>query len=116
MNDAVVTYLTQQLLYQGPLMIACVVGLVLAIFCWGRCRRSAVLILLATGVLLFTTVSVLGVQTYLFSAQFARGTFGAFRQLSTVLAVIVGIVRALAFGTLILAICLGCRRPPVVPA
>lgn len=116
MNSPIFSYLTSQLLYQGPLIIACVVGLVLSIVFWARCPRSALLTLIATGVLLFTTVAILGAQTYLFSAQFGRGTFGAYRQLSTALALINGIVRALAFGTLMLAIFIGCRKPPVAPA
>src|ERR1044072_4554162 len=59
----------QQLPYHLPILIVSLVGLSLSVIFWSRCPGPALLTLIATVLLLVTTVVVIGAQNYIISAR-----------------------------------------------
>jgi len=114
MNSVTVSYLTQQLPYQVPLLLASLVGIILSILFWRRCPGAAALTLIATVVLLVNTVVVLGVQTYIFSARVTQGWTGeAYTRASYIVSLVGGVVRGFAVTGLVIAVFVGRKRPSV---
>ena len=64
MGDIIDPYLTQ-LLSRSPSILACVIGLILTLVLWKRCPRAAILVFLALGMFLFTSIVLPLVHLYL---------------------------------------------------
>ena len=73
MGNSSALYTMQQLLYQFPLLIASLVGLILSFVFWKRCTMSSIWALIGTAILLVSSVVVTMLQSYLFFAQREAG-------------------------------------------
>jgi len=104
-------YFVQQLLYQGPLLLAGLFGLVMGAIYLKRCTGPAVLTLIAMIVMILTTIVVICIQSYIFNARYSQGlTATSYAQLSQVVALLGAVIKGLAVGAVIAAVFMG-RRP-----
>lgn len=116
MNSVYGSYLTQQLMYQLPLVLASLVGIILSLVFWGRCRGSSALTLLAAVVLLVTAIVIPFAQTYLFTARLAQGwTVETYSRLSTIVGLVGAVVRGFAIIGLVIAVFIGRKRSSISP-
>jgi uncharacterized membrane protein len=107
----------QQLPYHLPILIVSLVGLSLSVIFWSRCPGPALLTLIATVLLLVTTVAVIGAQNYIISARLENGwTNQKFMEMSNMVSLIATVVRALSIGMLVIAVFMGRNRPSAGPA
>jgi hypothetical protein len=99
----------QQLLYQSPLLLVYLVGLIVAMVMFSRCPRAAMLTIIGTGTLLFVAIGMVVLQTYLISARNTGGGI-TMQNYSTIIMtsnVIANILRAIAMGLIIAAVFVG---------
>ena len=108
MGNSSAWYTMQQLLYQFPLLIASLVGLILSFVFWKRCTMSSILALIGTAVLIVSAVVVTMLQSYLFFAgrEYAWST-ARYGQLMGLVAVLGAIARGLGVGALVAAVFTG---------
>lgn len=69
LRDGASTFLVTQLLYNAPLLAVYAVAAVLALVFMGRSRGASILTLLASAILIVTTLGGAAVQSYLLWAQ-----------------------------------------------
>ena len=108
--DVAGSYLASQLLFQLPLIIVCVAGVVLAIVFWSRSPGASIMTLVGCLVLLLAAVLVTSIQTYLMTARVQQGWTAV--EYGTAVSVVSGVsavVRGLAFGCVIAAVFVGRR-------
>lgn len=116
MNNVNVQFITSQVLYQGPLLLAALIGLVLSLAFLGRSRWPAILTLSAMVILLVSTVAVTAVQAYFFSARIAYGwSNDMYGQVSSVLALLGSVSRGLVICLLLVAVFIGRKREKPIP-
>jgi hypothetical protein len=107
MDDIFIPFLIQ-LLGQAPVLLAYLVGLVLALVFYQRCPRPALLTLIALALLLVTTL----VQSFLFIYSVrARDDFGwndeQFGWWLSATGLMGSVIRAAAFGLMLTAVFIG---------
>jgi hypothetical protein len=107
MENTIIPFLTQ-LAGQAPVLLAYLVGMILALVFWRRSPGPCVLTLVATGLLLGTTL----VQSFLFLYLIrAREDFGwteeRYRWMLSANALVGSVIRAVAFGLLLAAVFVG---------
>ncbi len=108
MNGGGLTYIAQQFLYQGPVLLAALVGLVLSFVFLGRYRAPALLTLLAMVILLVATAAVTGAQVFLIYSRLNQAVpYGSYGQLQTVIAMLGSLARALSIGLMLVAAFIG---------
>ena len=73
MNDQNLPFLLQQLAYQTPGMIVCLVGMVVALVFLNRSPNASVLVLVGCGLLLVTGLSMSVAQWYLLQRRVDEG-------------------------------------------
>jgi hypothetical protein len=107
------SFVWQQFPVQAPSLITYLVGLFLAVASLRRCPGPAVLVLLATGLLLLTTIGGTLVQSYLIQGQ-TRGGLGMQRValVMSLVAIVRSLAHALGIGLLLAAAFAGRGRPP----
>jgi hypothetical protein len=109
--EAAGSYFVSQILYQLPLIIACLVGVVLAIVFWSRSPGASLMTLIGCLVLLLAIFVVSGVQSYLVSARIQQGwTLVKYGAVTAVVSAVSALIRGAAFGCVIGAVFVGRRR------
>jgi hypothetical protein len=111
MTGEVVQFSLQQLLTQLPVLLAYVIGMVLALIFLRRCTGASVLTLVGAGV----SIAVLVIQTflvqYLILNRLELGTdMRGFNQMMVAINVAANIFRALAIGLFLAAIFVGRKK------
>jgi hypothetical protein len=107
----------QQLPYHLPVLIVSLVGLSLSVIFWSRCPGPALLTLIATALILVTTVVVIGAQNYIISARLESGwTNQKFMEMSNMVSLIATVARAVSIGMLVIAVFTGRNRPSAGPS
>lgn len=111
MNSPDVNYLAQQLIYQGPLLLAAVAGLLLSLVFMGRYRWPSLLTLLGTMILLLATIAVVAAQIY-FSTQGSPGIGieASSRQLQAAIVIAGSLLRGLGVALILGAVFIGRKR------
>ena len=111
MGSSSASYVIQQLLSQSPILLAGLLGLILPPIFWKRCPAASLLTLIATLILLFATVAVVGLQTYMASARMEQGwTMTQYSEMTGAVGLLGGLARALAIGLLVIAVFTGRKR------
>lgn len=116
MNSDVFYYVYHQLLYQLPVFLLSIIGLVLSFFYISRSRWPAILTLSAMLILLLTTVVFTIIQAFVFSSRtsgaYSLETYGQFQMVTNVLA---ALFHAVAIGLLLIAVFSGRKRAVTDP-
>ena len=109
MNSA--DYLAQQLIFQGPLLLAAVAGFLLSLVFMGRYRWPSLLTLLGTMILLIATLSVVLAQLY-FSNQGSPGMNieESSRQFQAAIVIAASLLRGLAVALILAAVFIGRKQ------
>src|SRR5438477_10034593 len=98
-------FLLSQLLYQAPLIIVALLGVILSIVLWGRCPGSALMTLLASILLLLASIGSAAMQSYFWSALVDRGwdheTYG---RINAIVGLVGAVLRGLAVGLIVIAV------------
>jgi hypothetical protein len=94
-------FVIQQLVYQGPMLVVYLVGIIVALMYLQRCRLPAILALCAIGTLVVTSIASAVVTHYLINVQSPTGTLGTSLMIVGILG---SFIRAAAFGLLLAAI------------
>jgi hypothetical protein len=108
MSGSAIPIVLQQLVFQGPTLVAYLVGMILAFKFLGRCRVPAILTLLAIGMLILTSIATIAWQTYVANSRWATGS--SVEDISRsflIVGVVSSLMRATAFGLLLAAIFTG---------
>lgn len=109
--DTTSGFLLAQILIQLPILFVSSVGVILAIGFWSKAPRPCLLTLIAMGLLLITTVSILCIQGYAHQAQNERyWDIAQYSQIMSATAITGSIIRAVAVGLLLGAVVSG-RSP-----
>ena len=112
MDSPVLSFVFQQLLYQVPLLLATLLGVVLSLVFWKRSPGPAAITLIASVAMLLTAVAVTGLQGYLLSLRLERGWSNAdYARWNTVVGLISATVRGLGTAAVVAAVFIG--RPRV---
>lgn len=112
------SFLGQQLLYNVPMLLTCLFGIVMSIAFIGRCRGPALLTLAACLLMLLTAVVTAGAQAMIFERmQNGGGGPGDFSRFFGYIGMVGAWVRAIATGLIIGAVFIDrLRRPEWAPA
>ena len=103
--NSILTRSQMQLITQSPLGAVCVVGLILALAFWGRCPRASLLTLIATGLLLLSSVAFTLLQVFfLYTMRGAGWTSSELGLALTVVDVARSLARAAAVALLLAAV------------
>jgi hypothetical protein len=113
MEQAGVSMAIQQLAYQGAPIVVYLVGVILGLALLGRHRGPAILVLLGSGLLLLTTVSMVGLQAYLFQVREQQAwSHSQFATIMGAIGIVGSVLRAIALAMFLAAAFVG-RRSPV---
>jgi hypothetical protein len=105
------SYLTQQLLYQLPLLLVCTTGLILSLVFFRKSTGPSILTLIASGIVLLSSIAIALIQSYLVQARLEQGWSTAqYARLTSLVAIAGSIVRAGGFGLLLAAVFIGRKR------
>ena len=111
MDSPIWTYFFYQVVYQLPLVIASVVGIVLSLVFISRSRTASFIALAAAIVLLIASFAVPAAQGYVFRARmYQLWSPAAYTRLMTIIALLGTSARALAIIALFVAVFVGRKR------
>jgi hypothetical protein len=116
MNTGTLSYIGQQLLYQMPVTLVALVGLILSLVFLGRSKVPAILTLLAMVILLVSSVLVTLIRAYSLTARIEYGWSGAsYGYFLSAMSLVDAVSRGLGICLLLGAVFIGRKRPqPVV--
>ncbi len=108
MSSPGLPFVVQQLVYQTPVLLVYLVGLILALVFLGRFTVPSVLTLIALGTLLLTAVGMAVLQAYLIGAREDAGwSMEQYARMMSILGFVASFVRAAALALLITAVFVG---------
>jgi hypothetical protein len=117
MNNPTTSYLFQQLAYSAPQLIVYVLGIILAAIFIRKYPGPALLTLLATIILLVTTLGLALAQGSIMRLRFESGwTITQYSQVMSVLSIVASILRALGLAVLLAAVFFGRQSKTVIEA
>ncbi len=113
MNNSVFSYVTHQLLYQVPVFLVALVGLVVSLIFLNRSRWPSLLTLSSMLILLLSTVVFTVIEAYVLSARVA-GTFSPdyYGQFLSGMNLLASVVEGLVVCLLLIAVFLGRKGKP----
>lgn len=103
-----VSFLLSQLNYQGPAMLVYVVAGILALVFMSRAPIPSLLTLVGVGILIFTTVAMIGAQFYVVNNRTPQ-----LSNMMSVIGIISSCARAVGLGFLVAAIFVGRNKVEV---
>jgi len=109
-----INYIAQQLLYQTPVFLAALLGVVLSFIFIRRHKSAAFLTLLASATIIIGSLLVILAQAYLFSMMNMTMTRSSFGQVMTIVGWVGAFFRGLSIALLVIAVFIG--RKGTTPA
>jgi hypothetical protein len=108
MRGSAGSIMLQQLVYQLPVLLVYMAGMIFATQFLKRYRVASILTLLATGTLIFAAIGTSAAQAYLIGSQGRTGLSAVqIGQMLSIIGIASSVLRAAAFGLLISAVFVG---------
>ena len=105
-----INYIAQQLLYQTPVVLAALLGVVLSFIFIRRYKFAAFLTLIASATIIIGSLLVILAQAYLFSMMNMAMTRASIGQVMTIVGWVGAIFRGLSIALLVSAVFIGRRE------